>query len=43
MNVKVTGVPTRTRRMSTSDDPKSRPACGHDRAEEGCGIQTLMY
>ena len=41
MNVRVTGVPKRTRRMSINDDPRqSRPARGHDQAEEPFAIST---
>ena len=39
MNVKVTGVPTRTRRMSTSDDPRVGQLVG----TTGPKRRTLMY
>ena len=43
MNVKVTGVPMWTRCMSTSVDPRSRPARDTTVPKRSVGIQTLMY
>ena len=43
MNVKVTGVPMRTRRMSTSDDPRVGQLVTATVPKRGVGIQTLMY
>ena len=43
MNVKVTGVPMRTRRMSTSVDPRVGQLAATTVPKRSVGIQTLMY
>ena len=43
MNVKVTGVPTRTKRMSISDDPRVGQFVATTVPKRGVGIQTPMY
>ena len=43
MNVKVTGVPMRTRLMSISDNPRVGQLVATTWPKRGVGIQTLMY
>ena len=43
MNVKVTGVPVWTRRMSASDDPRVGQLVTTAGPKRGVGIQTLTY
>ena len=43
MNVKVTGVPMRTRRMSISDDPRVGQLVATTGPKRGVGMQTLTY
>ena len=43
MNVKVTGVPMRTRRMCISDDPRVGQLVATTEPKRGVGMQTLMY
>ena len=43
MNVRVTPVPMRTRRMSISDEPRVGQLLVTTGPKRGVGIQTLMY
>ena len=43
MNVRVTGVPMRTRRMRTSDEPRVGQLVAAIGPKRGVGIQPLMY